>query len=115
MAGGEGEVTPFPAESSARGNHVVVGDEHLQITLVCDSQGLYEKEFLVGDKKLAGISGTAWLIETDRGLVKADMGKVRLLETSPLARQKASFAGENETFEWILRYEAAGKGRIISN
>ncbi len=113
MAGGEGEVTPFPAESSARGNHVVVGDEHLQITLVCDSQGLYEKEFLVGDKKLAGISGTAWLIETDRGLVKADMGKVRLLETSPLARQKASFAGENETFEWILRYEAAGKGRII--
>ena len=89
-----------------------MGDDQLQITLSYDSQGLREKEFSVGGTKLAGISATPWTVETDRGLVKPDAGGVRLLEASRDARRKASFAGQNDAFQWLLTYEAAGNGRI---
>jgi len=96
----------------ARCDDVVVGDDQLQITLSYDSQGLREKEFSVGGTKLPGISATPWAVETDRGLVKPDAGGVRLLEASRDARRKASFAGQNDAFVWLLTYEAAGNGRI---
>jgi hypothetical protein len=97
---------------AARCDDVVVGDAQLQITLSYDSHGLREKEFSVCGTKLVGITGTAWTVETDRGLVKPDTGGVRLLEVSRSARRKASFAGQNDTFQWTLAYEVAGGVRI---
>ena len=96
----------------ARCDEVVVGDERLQVTLSYDSQGLREKGFSIGGATLAGVNGIAWTVETDRGLVKPDAGGVRLVETSRDARRKATFAGRNDAFDWLLTYEAAGDGRI---
>lgn len=103
--------TAFSA-TSGRCDDVVVGDDQLQITLSYSPQGLHEKQFSVSGKKLTGVNGVPWVVETDRGRVTPDKGSVRLLDVLRDAHKKASFAGENDAFRWLLTYESAGSGRI---
>ena len=88
---------------------VRVGDDACGVVLSLVDGRLLESSFEVAGEALEGLAAEPWAIAlSDRSLAAPD-DRATLLSAGP---DEASFAGENDSFRWKLRYEALGPGRI---
>jgi hypothetical protein len=61
---------------------MVVGDDQLQIVVSCGNNGLQEKEFRIRGVKIGGLSGSPWILNTDKRILSPE-GTVQTAQFLP--------------------------------